>query len=336
MSEIADAAERILRDLADPQSLNAATGDAWRVPLWRALEDSGLTRALLPEDAGGAGLSWAEAMEVARLAGAYALPVPLVETMLAGWLLAQAGIEMPDGPVAVAPVRRRDTAERARQVPFARDCQHVAWLRGGEVSLYKLADLDVKPGETLARDARDELSVGGAKPVASGKTNLDLESAVAVGAVARSAQMAGALQKLVAISVGYAEERVAFGRPIGKFQAVQHNLARLASEAAAAQAIAASAAAALDHAGGTVDDAVWWEAAAAKVRVGEAASEGAAIAHQVHGAIGFTAEHILYRFTHRLWAWRDDFDSEAQWADRLGARVCEAGADALWPTITAA
>src|SRR6185312_13288779 len=107
----------------------------------------------------------------------------------------------------------------------------------------------------------------------------------------------------------YANERVAFERPIGKFQAVQQNLARLAGETAAALAAAGSAADALAQAT-SIDDALFLEAAAAKIRSAEAAAEGAAIAHQVHGAIGFTQEHVLHRYTLRLLGWRDDFGNE--------------------------
>ena len=123
--------------------------------------------------------------------------------------------------------------------------------------------------------------------------------------------MAGALQAILDLAGAYAKERIAFGRPIGKFQAVQHNLARLAGEVAAANAASGSAADAIAHAD-AFDDAVFLEVAAAKVRAGEAAGQGAAIAHQVFGAIGFTREHILHRFTRRLWAWRDEFGSKAR------------------------
>jgi acyl-CoA dehydrogenase len=83
------------------------------------------------------------------------------------------------------------------------------------------------------------------------------------------------------------------------------------------------------------DESVLLEVAAAKIRVGEAAGEGAAIAHQVLGAIGFTREHVLHRYTRRLWAWRDDFGSESQWAVKLGQLVAARGADALWPMLSA-
>jgi acyl-CoA dehydrogenase len=157
-----------------------------------------------------------------------------------------------------------------------------------------------------------------------------------MGAVVRSVQMAGALEAVLDLAVGYANERVAFERPIARFQAVQHNLARLAGEVAAAIAAAGSAADAIVTAARAgFDDGVFLEAASAKIRVGEAAGEGAAIAHQVLGAIGFTREHVLHRFTRRLWAWRDDFGNESLWAVKLGNLVAARGADGLWPMLAA-
>ena len=121
-----------------------------------------------------------------------------------------------------------------------------------------------------------------------------------------------------------------FGRPIGRFQAIQQNLAVLAGQAAAATA---AAEAAIEVA---VRDLGSPLVAAAKIRTGEAAGIGASIAHQVHGAIGFTQEHRLHYSTRRLWSWRDEFGNEAYWARRLGGVVAAAGADRLWHGITAA
>jgi acyl-CoA dehydrogenase len=78
---------------------------------------------------------------------------------------------------------------------------------------------------------------------------------------------------------------------------------------------------------------VFLEAAAAKIRCAEAAEKGGGIAHQVHGAIGFTIEHILHRYSLRALAWRDDFGSESYWAVELGKLVCNRGADELWPLV---
>jgi alkylation response protein AidB-like acyl-CoA dehydrogenase len=134
------------------------------------------------------------------------------------------------------------------------------------------------------------------------------------------------------MTAGYARERRQFGRAIGQFQAVQQNLAVLAGQAASAAAAAGLAAEAVAAWGPGLLPAV----AAAKVRTGEAAGQAAAIAHQVHGAIGFTQEHRLHHYTRRLWAWRDAFGREAEWAQVLGRHLIAAGPDGLWPAITAA
>jgi alkylation response protein AidB-like acyl-CoA dehydrogenase len=155
-----------------------------------------------------------------------------------------------------------------------------------------------------------------------------------MGATVRCLQIAGALETVLAMSVAYANERVAFERKIGKFQAVQQNLARLAGETAAALAAAGSAADTIAR-GGILNDAVFLEAASAKIRAGEAAAEGASIAHQVFGAIGFTKEHVLHRFTLRMLAWRDDFGSESHWAAALGSKVAALGANQFWPMLAA-
>ena len=167
------------------------------------------------------------------------------------------------------------------------------------------------------------------KPAPKG---FDQTSLMLMGAVARSLQIAGALESMLDISVRYSNERVAFEKKISKFQAVQHNLAKLAGEAAAALAAASSAADTIANST-TFDDAVFLEAASAKIRCSEAAEKGAAIAHQVHGAIGFTIEHILHRYSLRALAWRDDFGHESWWAVELGKMVAARGADELWPLV---
>jgi acyl-CoA dehydrogenase len=55
----------------------------------------------------------------------------------------------------------------------------------------------------------------------------------------------------------------------------------------------------------------------------------------VHGAIGFTQEHVLHRYTLRLLSWRDDFGDESHWAARLGDLIVRNGADQFWPMIAA-
>jgi alkylation response protein AidB-like acyl-CoA dehydrogenase len=346
-SIVADTAARIFADLADPQTINAAKTEAWKAPLWSALEEAGLTLAWVPDDLGGAGAGLADGFEVLRVAGQYAAPVAIAETLLAGWLLAQARITSPAGPMTIAPVRPKDRISlnadgtlsgRARGIPFAREAQHVAVLahddKGTSIALVAKADVRVSDGKSLSGEPVGDVTFDRSLPIAvdPAPAGIDQSALMQMGAVARAVQSAGALDAILSLSVKYAGERVAFEKPIAKFQAVQHNLARLAGEASAAMTAATSAADAIANAA-SFDAGVYLEAASARIRSAEAASEGAAIAHQVHGAIGYTKEHILHRFTLRLLAWRDDFGNESQWAVDLGNRIAKAGADELWPLI---
>lgn len=347
---VVETTERIFRDLADPQTVNSADDDTWREPLWNALEDAGLTVAWLADDLGGAGASVADGFAVTRVSGNYAAPVPVAETLLAAWLLGRAGLSAPRGPMTVAPMRDQDHMSLqdkdrlsgvARSVPWAQSAEHIALLveHDGQCSV-ALVDRNactLLPGSNLAGDPRDEVRLDGvtARHIAPAPPGLDRRALSLMGAAVRATQMTGALEAILNLSVDYAGERVAFERKISKFQAVQHELAKLASETAAAIAASGAAAAAVGSAE-TFDDRTFLEVASAKVRVGEAAREGAAIAHQVHGAIGFTEEYILHRFTRRLWSWQDDFGSESVWAAQIGAMICAGGPDQLWSTITAA
>jgi acyl-CoA dehydrogenase len=341
---IVDTATRIFRDLCEPAVVNEAEKGTWPRALWDALEESGLPLAWVPEELGGAGAALADGFAVLRVAGRFAAPVPLAETLMAGWLLARAGIPVPSGPLTIAPVHADgrialaadDTlAGRARRVPFARNATHLAVLahRGNEpaVALVATAGLPISRATSLAGEPRDDVAFDGAAPLIVRPAAVDQDLLVGFGAAVRLQQIAGALERILEQSVQYALDRVQFGRPIAKFQAVQHNLATLAGEVAAASAAADAAAEACG-----VRELALAEIAIGKVRGGEAAGTGAAIAHQVHGAMGFTYEHSLHHATRRLWAWREEFGNEAVWAARLGRMVAERGADELWPFITAA
>jgi acyl-CoA dehydrogenase len=344
---VAETAERIFADLADIQTINRDSKGGWKAPLWQALAEAGLPLAWVPEDCGGAGASLAEGFSVLSSAGRFALAVPLAETMLAGWLLAQAKITSPEGAMTVAPAGPRDRialnadgtlSGRARGVPFAGDARHLAVLVHGaggfSIALVDAGHCRIERGLNLANDGNDTVTFNDVRPAAikPAPKGFDQTALMLMGGVARSLQIAGALESMLDVSVRYSNERIAFEKKISKFQAVQHNLARLAGESAAALAAATSAADAIAS-GQAFDDAVFLEAASAKIRCSEAAEKGAAIAHQVHGAIGFTIEHILHRYSLRALAWRDDFGSESYWAVELGRLVAARGADELWPLV---
>ena len=334
--QLTDSAERLFAAHSGKDTLRLAEGGTWPQALWDAVEEAGFTAALLPDAAGGFGATAPEAMGLLRAAAAHAAPVPLGETMLAGWLLAKAGLPVPAGPLTLAPVRRGDALSlaggrvsgTARRVPWGRDAVAVAVAADGAVACVPAGCFKVVAGTNVAGEPRDTLVFDGSVAVAP--CPVTPAGVRAAGAAVRSAQMAGALARILDVCVTYVQTRVQFGRPIGKFQAIQQSMAVLAGQCAAAAAAADMAAEAL---GGTLDPLV---IGAAKARAGEAASVAAGLAHQVHGAIGFTREYELHPLTRRLWSWRDEFGNESEWNALVGRAALRAGADGLWPFITAA
>ena len=308
---VVETAEKIFSDLADAQTINRDKNGEWKAPLWQALTDAGLPLSWVGEDCGGSGASLAEGFGVLGAAGRFAIAVPLAETMLAGWLLSHAKIACPDGEMTVAPASPKDRialdpagtlSGRARGVPFAKSAKHIAVLAtavgGVSIALLDTAKTRIEAGLNLGGDNSDTVTFDRVQPISiePAPQGFDQNTLMLIGGVARSLQIAGALESMLDISVRYSNERVAFEKKISKFQAVQHILAKLAGESAAALAAATSAADTIANAASLDGDGVFLEAVAAKIRCAEAAEKGAAIAHQVHGAIGFTIEHILHRY----------------------------------------
>ena len=146
-----------------------------------------------------------------------------------------------------------------------------------------------------------------------------------------AAQIAGLAETVLAMTLEWTQTRQQFGKPLSKNQAVQHSLARMAAETAAAGAAVGLAGLGLARLG--VAGESWPLVAAAKARASEAAGIVAALAHQLHGAIGVTSEHRLHLFTRALWQGRDAAGSEHDWHARLGAEVLARGS--LWALASA-
>jgi acyl-CoA dehydrogenase len=348
--ELTDSAERLFANEAGSAVLRQADAGQWPADLWDKVAAAGFTSALLPEEAGGFGVTVPEAMALVRVAAGHAAPIPLAEAMLAAWLLARAGLAVPDGPLTFAPVRTGEAFEltrktdggwhvsgKATRIPWARQATAIALLakapEGTFVACLPAGRFSVGEAANLAGEPRDTITIDAGldpKNVAPAPADFTQDQLRAAGAVLRTNQIAGAIAQALALTVGYVQTRVQFGRPIGKFQAIQQNLAILAGQSAAAIAAAEMAAEALAEGLSPV------VVGAAKARAGEAASIAAGIAHQAHGAIGFTQEYALHHLTRRLWSWRDEFGNEAEWQKIVGQAAFKAGADGLWAMITAA
>lgn len=324
--------------------------------LWAVLQESGFDKALLPESKGGAGVSWADACGLLSLAGEHAAAVPLAEAMVGHWLMDHAGVEDAGSPTVASSVHseqiRLSVAREGRRVngtlrrvPWGETCTHVAFIVGAGTAAQLIvvardaAGVSVTPGRNLAGEPRDTLVLEGVVPQAVVPAPFDARELLCLAAILRSALMAGAIERTLALSVEYANLRAQFGRPIGKFQAVQQSIAVLATQAAAARAASEAGSDAIDEwLGGSAEPLTQSIAAAsAKIRTGEAAGQACAIAHQVFGAIGFTEEHELHHFTKRLWSWRDECGNEAFWSRALGERVLAGDAtQSLWRAMVPA
>lgn len=291
---------------------------------WSQVEELGLGLLLLPESEGGFGGSWQDALIVFRLSGYHALALPVAEAAIAARLAVGSGLagrgtiaSRTDG--AVTGGRFTGTVYGAVMSDGASFIAAPA-SEGGTLLLHA-ADGACTAGTNLAGEARDSWRFESAAV-----THCDGDVFV-LGAFARVAQIAGALDAALALSVNYVNDRKQFGRSLAKFQAVQQSLATFACEAAAANCAAMGVAQALDR--GTAE----YEIAAAKLRANRAVGVGAAAAHQAHGAIGFTREYGLHPLTRRLWSARSEFGGDSYWATLLGGRVAKAGAERFWPDL---
>ena len=346
---LVDSARRIFTDYNTRDTREAAEAGQWPSELWDAIATAGLAAAATSGDRGGVDADATDVAALVHTAGGMAVPVPLVETLLAEQVLAAAGLPAVGGPATIGPVLRGDTLRLARtlsgwrldgvlhRIPWGRDARALALIARHEagwatVRVPNGQAVEIEEGWNFAREPRDTLrfenfAVAQEDVVTAG--GMDLQALLLRGAFFRTLQMAGALEQVLRMTVGYANERVQFGRPIAKFQAIQQQIAVLATHVGASSAAANGALEAGRGAGGGA-----FQVAAAKVRVGEAAGIAASIAHQVHGAMGFTHEHALHRSTRRLWSWRDEFGGEAEWALLLGRAAAERGPDQFWADMT--
>lgn len=317
---LSDMADGLFADLGTASDLAAG---------WPKVEELALASLLVAEDEGGFGGSWDDARIVFRLAGYHALGLPVVEAVLA--VFVGSGSDFEGRGTIAAAADGTLSGDRftgtLRGVCAGEGADFIAVpFEGGALVIAGHGEC-VEAGRTIDGETREIRQFDGAK---AHRSEHDL---LALAAFARTAQIAGALDAALAKSVEYGNDRKQFGRPLAKFQAVQQNLATFACEAGAANCAAIGAAQAIDRAGGGGD--ALFEIANAKLRANRAAGEGASIAHQVHGAIGFTEEYPLHMLTRRLWTWRSEFGSDAFWADRIAGIVLKSGADAFWPNMTA-
>ena len=350
-----DAAQRVLAKHIDEAAVRRAEQGEWLDEAWDALGEFGAPLLLLPEQQGGFGLPFEAGLGVIRLSAAHIAPLPLAETMIANLCLTRSGMAASLRPLTLAPQASLEEAISVTRhadgwhvkgtvtnVPWGR-CAELVMIAGGQLLRTAPGMATLETGVNMADVPRDTLHFDCVLPEShvAPADNMSQAAIFAMGAAARAAQMAGALDEVLSMTTRYASEREQFGRPLAKFQAVQQNLAALAGAVVAAGGAADLGASELEAMDWSIADTNGLAAAepkylaiaAAKSRAGEAAGEAAGLAHQIFAAIGFTREHRLNLYTRALWSWREEFGNEAFWNLELGRAATLHNGRALWPMI---
>jgi len=304
-----EAIESILADQCTPAAIRAIENGGSATVLWSALADAGFLELMAGESAGGASLDLEAMFPICIAFGRHALPVPAAQSIVARALM-------------------RDTAAPAGMITLAAHCRReddggvsAANVAFGSTADFVLGNVD---GRLLlldgARAERRTTGVRGSLGATMRWRKQDLAPPVgdngnevlAFSAALHAAAIAGAMERLFAMTLGYCNDRAQFGKPIGKFQAVQHQLSVMAEHVACAGVAAELA----FTAGSQVPTLM--AAATAKSRTSASVPLVAATAHALHGAIGVTEEYDLQLYSRRLHEWRTADGSEAYWNRIVG------------------
>jgi alkylation response protein AidB-like acyl-CoA dehydrogenase len=299
--------------------------------IWRALAEAGVTGLMVRPEIGGLGADPADLVIACEEIGHHAVPGPAAESLAAVPALLAAVQPGESGSIA-APERIEDwlaalaagkliaTLAAPPWLPYAADadCAGLVLLAGpGRLSLARPggAHRSVEAARTLS-----EVTAG--EPIAEGPAvTAALARALDFGALACAAQLLGIGRALLELAAAHARQRVQFGLPVGAFQAVKHHLADVAIALEFGRPLLLGAAIAL----GAAEPDAARDVSAAKVACADAASLAARTALQIHGAIGYTAEHDLSLFLTKARALAPAWGSQADHRARVLAAITGAG-----------
>lgn len=353
-SMIAASVQSIFSGHVTPSLIESSESGTFASTLWGLVEDNGLPLATCAQQSGGSGFSWSEVSPVLEAIGRWCVPLPLAETLAANWLLEQAGMTPCEGRVTLADSLAANAATAPQViettagpvltgelegVAWAGDCRWLVMqaLHANQTLVLVLVDLlqagiKIHPGTNLAGEPRSRIVFDSVPCTCSGSDARLAISPLLLGALMRSTMICGALDAALEQTIAYVNQRVQFGKPLGKNQVIQQNLATLATSVQSAHM--ATQVALQNLSKDPFDGALMFDIAVAKIRASVAASDAFSTLHQVQGAIGFTREHNLQQFTRRLLSWRQEFGSEAYWSAAVGRAAIKTGGADFWSALT--
>jgi acyl-CoA dehydrogenase len=311
-----DSADKLFAQECTPALIRQIEQGGARDALWQTLLDAGFADALLPESDDGAGLTLGEVWPILFCMGRHALPLPYAHTLLARAWLQQSGHALPEGPITLAAFQVTSDAKglTARAVNFGKVSSWVLAQSGQQVWL-----LDTKAAKIEPSGGYGSLDADLHWPAAVASSSVVAHPAAAslkdVLALSLSVLIAGGLDRVFEMTLDYANQRSQFGKPIGKFQALQQQISEVAELVFGARMAAEMAC----RSTGWQPEAML--CAMAKTQTSQAVPRVTAVAHAVHGAIGVTYEYDLHLYTRRLNEWARAGGGSAYWAGILGQQV---------------
>lgn len=283
--------------------------------LWDELAEMGVFALRLPEEKGGVGLGYSDAVLVFEELGRRLVPGPLVWTHLAAGLIEGAdsgatvvgGIDLFQGestPIVIEYLDHLDVLLVLRADGIERLDPRTLSARESEIPLDPLTP--IHHVESLPRGER----------IADADSARRMRLA---GAAIVSGQQLGLAEGALDLANAYAKGREQFGRPIGGFQAVKHILAEMFVRQEAARGGAYNAGATLD----TPEVADTQRAvSSAKLTAGDGAIRNARSCIQVHGGMGFTWEVVAHYYLKRAWVLENSFGTRDEHAEEI-AQILE-------------
>ena len=330
-NQVKDSVSAFFADQVSREVLEAAERTGWHSPLWEMCSELGLGSLLIPENLGGVGGDWDDLFEIVHAIGRFTVPLPVAQDIVARSLLANTEIDAPDDPGVLI------TGSDLTKVPWGRQ---LGWgLHQEDNDKLVFLRWDCKKtihAENMAGEPMDDISSGILERTELAGNKLPEKGLAYVGALLNAGFIAGASLSALEKSSRYTNERQQFGRSLSKFQSVQHTIARMAEAVASIEAITRLAfhrMNSVEWAESAADDARL-TIAAAKYRASLCADTVCALAHQLHGAMGFTYEYDLHFLTRRLWGWRADCGGADYWSIQLGELALDHSADELWCKLT--
>ena len=327
------------------------TDTAYDPKLWAKLVEQGYTGIIFPEEFGGVGLGTLELIVLMEEAGRALLPGPFFSTVaLAGSVLlaiastdqkkkyltaisrgdARATVALPEASASWAPGDVQMTAVNGKlkgQKLFVPDAAVADWIivvaRNG-IFLVDSKAGGVRISPMLGMDLTRKLysvQFDNAPAEKLGET-VGISRALDVATAALAAELVGGMQRTLDLTVEYAKTRKQFGKPIGMFQAVQHQCADMYLETESSRSAAYYAAWALEE--NTPDAAS--AASIAKIYASDASRTVGNRGIQVQGGMGFTWENDVHLYYRRAKASETALGDSTFHRERLARLVIDAGA----------